>query len=301
MTTTVRPSVRETAILLANPAPRVITDVRFLDLVASDQISNALVVEGSPANVTAVGLHGFVQSGTIMLVAPADKTADLRSFLAAMLQNTRAVMRALSTQRQAGLGATVVPDTIRVVYPGDIVRFGDSLPQGAAFCILNMNNQAGSPTYPNTGVSLADAKFGGSPLVRWFFQDPGPQSRIDFVRTPFRVFNLTPEAAAPSFGNSVGRYISPTARSLALRFISSGLSRLTVESSGYALWWRDLHDGYWMHHPDDDMIAGRRGLIDTTHDVEVFAVPGHADMFAVVNVSGTATPKYSYSVMDADP
>lgn len=301
--TTVRPSVRETSLLLADTPPRVVADIRFIDQVANDEITNVFTSQASPANVHGVALHGLVQSGTFALIAPADKAGDIARLLLACQQNTRAVLRALSTQRQIGLGSVPVPDTIRAIYPGDVVRFNDVMPQGVAIVVLNMNNPPGSPTYPNTGISVADAKFGASPLIRWFLRDPGPQSRIDYIRTPFRVFNIDTADTAPAFGPSGAglRFISPTARTLTLRFISSGLSRLTTESCGFALWWRDMYDGYWMHHPDDDMVAGRRGLIDASHDVETYAVPGTADMFGVVKVSGPITPKLCYSVMDADP
>ncbi len=282
--------------LLQSVPPRVAADVRFVDAVAQDDITSDFVIQASPANVTAVGLHGLVQSGTFVLMAPADRAADLRSFLSGLAFNSRALLRALSTTRAVG-GGGILPPSIRVLYPGDVVRFNDKLPQGVVTVVVNMN--AITSTYPNTGVSLADAKFGASPVFRWFFDDPGPQQRLGFIQTPYRIFNLTPEASAPSFGNSVGRYLSPTARFLNVRFISTGLSRLTSESATFALWFRDLHDGYWCHHPDDDLVAGRRGAIDTTHDTETYALTGNVDMFAVVALSGSSL-KYSYSIMDAD-
>ena len=286
---------RDEARSLLNEVPaRAASSLRFLDMVALEEISSTLSVQDSPANVQGMALHGLCPSGVLALVVPSDRAAQLRQTWAVLLTQPRAIMRALSTTRPIGGG--ILPEYVRVLYPGDVLRFGGQMPQGVSFVIFNMNT-AGSPIAGNSGTSVADAKMGLAPMLRFYFDDPGPLQRIGYVPTPYRYPPIAVPTVAPIFGNGSGFYLSPAARRLTLRFLATGGNRLAAEVADVQLWFRDMNDGYWMHHPADDMTTGRRGQIDTLHDVETFILPGTADMFCPVRASGPAI-NFCYQVID---
>ncbi len=276
-------------LLYVVPAQTIQASLPFIDVRAPHPNPNSYIanVLQSPTALYGVAMHGACGPGAFLLLAPAEKKEALRAFFNANGFST-GVFRSLTR------GDVALLNDIAIIYPGDVVRFVQPMSMGVVAYTGHFYQSI--PTvneFFDSGVGNNRPALGPRPLVRWYTQDPGPQSRIQYFKTPAQFEHPISSSGAPAGDQGGATMLGPTVTSVTVEVKNNTYAteaQLTgAEECVFEVWWR-MNNGLWVHNDADDWDDAGRGRANASHTAETYDVPRSAREIYLRRISTNVNP-----------